>query len=83
MSSQATVSAVRANLAFTCTHEADHLPPLDPEADQLFKYGRYLEKKDGPKDFNEVARFYRIAAAHGPPMAKPNLQLSRSKGFAR
>ncbi|MFP3562121.1 sel1 repeat family protein, partial [Paraburkholderia sp. SIMBA_049] len=23
------MSAVRANLAFTCTHQADHLPSLD------------------------------------------------------
>ena len=51
------LAAVRANLAFTCVHEADHLPPLDPEADQLFKYGRYLQNKDGPKDFDQVGRF--------------------------
>ena len=33
------MSAVRANLAFTCVHESDHLPPLDPEADELFQNG--------------------------------------------
>jgi hypothetical protein len=80
--SQADISAVRANLAFTCVHEADHLPSLDPEADQLFKYGRYLEKKDGPKDFNEVARFYRVAAAYGHYKANNNLRLLVSEGFA-
>jgi hypothetical protein len=68
--SQYDMSAVRANLAFTCVHEAEHLPPLDPQADVLFKYGRYLEKQNGPKDFNEVARYYRIAAAHGPDCVK-------------
>ena len=47
---------------------------LDPDADQLFRYGRYLQKQDGPKDFNEVARFYRIAAAHGHYKANGNLQ---------
>jgi TPR repeat protein len=82
MSSQADMSALRANLVFTCIHEADHLPSLDPEADQLFKYGRYLEKKDGPKDFNEVARFYRIAAAYGHYKANNNLQLLVSEGLA-
>ena len=65
---------VRANLAFTCAREADHLPPLAPDADQLFQYGRYLQKKDGPKDFNDIARYYRIAAAHGHYKANANLQ---------
>jgi hypothetical protein len=82
MPSQADMSAVRAKLAFTCTHEADYLPPLEPEADQLFKYGRYLEKLDGPKDFNTVARYYRIAAAWGHYKANHNLQLLVSEGSA-
>lgn len=76
------VSAVRLNLAFTCTHEADHLPPLDPEADALFQYARYLEKRDGPKDFNDVARYYRIAAAFGHYKANHNLQILVSSGMA-
>ncbi|ASL42635.1 hypothetical protein bAD24_I04040 [Burkholderia sp. AD24] len=82
VSSLPDLSAVRANLAFTCIHEADHLPPLDPQADLLFQYGRYLQKKDGPKDFNEVARFYRIAAAHGHYKANQNAQLLVSQGLA-
>ncbi|MCQ4379974.1 hypothetical protein NO113_19100, partial [Clostridioides difficile] len=49
MNSLPDINAVRLNLAFTCTHEADHLPPLDPEADKLFQYGRYLQKEDGGK----------------------------------
>jgi hypothetical protein len=82
MPSQADRDAARANLAFTCTHVADHLPPLDPQADALFKYGRYLEKKDGRKDFNDIARYYRIAAAWGHYKANHNLQLLVSTGFA-
>ena len=82
VSSLPDMSAVRANLAFTCTHEADHLPPLDPQADALFQYGRYLQKKDGPKDFNEVARYYRIAAAQGHYKANQNAQLLISQGLA-
>ncbi|MEQ5843091.1 sel1 repeat family protein [Paraburkholderia acidicola] len=76
------MSAVRANLAFTCTHQADHLPPLDPQADSLFRYARYLEKKEGPKDFNDIARYYRIAAAHDHYKANQNLQSLLSKGLA-
>ncbi|AIF46970.1 hypothetical protein HY57_06660 [Dyella japonica A8] len=76
------LAAARANLAFTCTHEADHLPPLNSEADELFKYARYLEKVNGPKDFNAVARYYRIAAAYGHYKANGNLQQLVSEGFA-
>ncbi|MGH8781296.1 SEL1-like repeat protein [Paraburkholderia sp.] len=76
------MSAVRANLAFTCTHEADHLPALDPKADQLFQYARYLQKKDDPKDFNEIVRYYRIAAAYGHYKANHNAQLLISQGLA-
>jgi hypothetical protein len=78
----ADMSAVRLNLAFTCTHEADHLPPLDPKVDSVFLYARDLEKRDGPKDFNEVARYYRIAAAYGHYKANHNLQLLVSQGLA-
>jgi tetratricopeptide (TPR) repeat protein len=73
---------VRANLAFTCTHEADHLPPLDPQADQLFKYARYLQTKNGPKNFDDIARYYRIAAAYGHYKANNNVQLLVSQGWA-
>ncbi|WP_244147148.1 sel1 repeat family protein [Paraburkholderia bryophila] len=76
------MSAVRANLAFTCMHQADHFPPLDPQADSLFRYARYLEKKEGAKDFNDVARYYRIAAAHDHYKANQNLQSLLSQGLA-
>ncbi len=76
------VSAVRLNLAFTCTREVDHLPPLDAEADKLFQYARYLEKREGPKDFNDVARYYRIASAFGHYKANHNLQILISSGMA-
>lgn len=82
MTSLPPLNEVHANLAFTCRHEAEHLPPLDPQADQLFKYARYLEKKEGHKDFNDVARYYRIAAAHGHYKANSNLQLMVSEGLA-
>jgi uncharacterized protein len=76
------ISAVRANLTFSCTREADHLPSLDPQADRLFQYGRYLQKKEGPKDFNDIVRYYRIAAAYGHYKANHNAQLLVSQGLA-
>ncbi|TDV00906.1 SEL1-like repeat protein, partial [Paraburkholderia caballeronis] len=82
MPSQAEMDAPRSKLAFTCTREADRLPPLDPQADVLFRYGLFLEKKPGPKDFNAATRYYRIAAAHGHYKANNNLQLLVSTGLA-
>ncbi|MCA7961743.1 DUF6396 domain-containing protein [Burkholderia cenocepacia] len=73
---------VRANLAFTCTHEADRLPALNPDAETLFRYGRYLQTRDGPKDYDEVARYFRIAAAHGHWKANHNVQQLVSQGLA-
>ncbi|MFL9867880.1 DUF6396 domain-containing protein [Paraburkholderia fungorum] len=76
------LEGVRVNLAFTCTHEADRLPTLNPDADALFRYGRYLQTRDGPKDFDEMARYYRIAAAHGHYKANHNVQQLVSQGMA-
>ncbi|BAX63094.1 sel1 repeat family protein [Burkholderia stabilis] len=76
------VSAVRLNLAFTCVHEIIHLPALDPEADKLFQYGRYLQKQQGEKNFNDIARYYRIAAAYGHFKANTNAQKLVSQGLA-
>ncbi|WP_081067664.1 sel1 repeat family protein [Burkholderia stagnalis] len=73
---------VHANLAFTCAHEADRLPALNPDAEALFRYGRYLQTRDGPKNFDEVARYYRIAAAHGHYKANHNVQQLVSQGMA-
>ncbi|WP_423369701.1 SEL1-like repeat protein [Burkholderia sp. LMG 32019] len=75
------VDAVRLNLAFTCVHEADHLPSLDAEADKLFRYGRYLQKLKGEKDFDDIARYYRIAAAYDHYKANGNVQLLISQGL--
>lgn len=77
------MSAVRANLAFTCVHETAHLPPLNPDADVLFRYARHLQKADGPKDYDQMARYYRIAAAHGHYKANRNLQNLVAYGQAK
>ncbi|WP_293764486.1 sel1 repeat family protein [uncultured Aquitalea sp.] len=78
------VAAIDAKLAFTCAYEQDKLPPLNPEADQLFRYGRWLDKNNvlnRQRAVSEtVARYYRIAAAHGHYKANINLQNNFSHG---
>lgn len=81
MSQSPDLTALRANLAFTCAHEASHLPKLDPDADKLFLYARYLQKQEGPKDFDDIMRYYRIAAAHGHYKANHNAQLFITQGL--
>jgi uncharacterized protein len=83
MPSQAEWSVARAKLAFTCVHEADHLPPLVSQAVVLFQYALFLETKPGPKDYDAAARYYRIAAAYGHYKANHNLQLLVSEGLAK
>jgi hypothetical protein len=72
---------LRANLAFTCEHEASHLTDLDPDAEKLFFYARHLQKQEGPKDFDDIMRYYRIAAAHGHYKANHNAQLLIVQGL--
>jgi len=62
------------NLEFTCKYEADNLPPIDPEADQVFKYARYLETKEGSKDYIEIGNLYRRAVKMKHYKAMGNLQ---------
>ncbi|WP_065502639.1 DUF6396 domain-containing protein [Burkholderia stabilis] len=76
------LASIRANLAFACTHEADRLPTLNPNVETLFRYGRYLQTRDGPKNFDEIARYYRIAAAYGHYKANHNVQQLVSQGLA-
>ena len=81
MSQSDDLSALRANLAFACTHEASHVPPLNPDADKLFAYARYLQKQQGAKNFDEIMRYYRIAAAYGHYKAIGNAQLLIVQGL--
>ena len=70
-------SNVKQQLAFTCTQEKDHIPPRDPEADQLYKRARWLVKgnmlKQSPSVYPEIERLLRIATAYGHD--KANLEL--------
>ncbi|WP_162130438.1 SEL1-like repeat protein [Pseudomonas sp. GM55] len=70
-------------LAFNCVYERDSLPVLNQDADVLYHYSLYLEKRKGQKDYDEIARYYRIAAAHDHYKAATNLQFLLSTGQAR
>jgi len=70
-------------LKFKCVYERDSLPALNQDADILYRYGLYLEKRKGQKDYDEIARYYRIAAAHDHYKAATNLQFLLSTGQTR
>jgi len=63
--------------AFQCTFESAHLPAVHADTEKVFQYGLYrmrqrarttlLETQIG--EFNEVARYLRVAHAHGHPKA--------------
>ncbi|MCK9779529.1 SEL1-like repeat protein [Pseudomonas syringae] len=69
-------------IKFNCTYEKTILPALDKDADQLYKYALYLNQKKGNKKYDEIATYYRIAAAHGHYKAATNLQTLLSRGLA-
>ncbi|WP_158274258.1 DUF6396 domain-containing protein [Chromobacterium sp. Panama] len=71
-------------LAFSCRYEADASPAPDPELQQIFEYARFMQKNnllDPQASANvEIARLYRIAAAHGHIKANYNLQNGLRRG---
>ena len=69
------------NLEFECVHESTKLPALDADAELLYRYALHLTQVRGPKDFDQAARYYRIAAAHGHYRAATNLQVLLSQGM--
>jgi len=68
-------------LTFQCAYESDSLPELNREADILYQYSLYLEKIKGKKNYTEIGRYYRIAAAHDHFKAAANLQFLLSSGL--
>ncbi|WP_241667757.1 DUF6396 domain-containing protein [Pseudomonas sp. Sample_24] len=82
MPESASVDFAFSSLEFKCVHESDSFPVLDQGADILYRYGLYLEKRKGQKDYTEIARYYRIAAAHDHYKAATNLQYLLSTGQA-
>ena len=77
---------VKAKLAFTCTYEKDAIPKRDPEADQLYKYARWLRKNNlltkDPLVYPKIERLIRIATAYGHDKANLELRQMIGKGTA-
>lgn len=63
--------------AFQCTAESAHLPAVSADIEQVFQQGLYLLNQRSNStlhetqmaEFNEVARYLRVAHAHGHPKA--------------
>jgi TPR repeat protein len=71
-------SDIKKQLAFTCRHEKDGIPPRDAEADQLYKHARWLAKRNILKQdvsvYPAIERLVRIAVAHGHDKANVELR---------
>ncbi|WP_238406831.1 SEL1-like repeat protein [Atlantibacter hermannii] len=70
-------------LQFTCIKEADHLPPLDSQADVWFKQARAMQKAEGIKNYDTIASLYRQAAAKDHYKAMINLQNMLYQGLVK
>lgn len=85
-SRQNDLSTLSKELSFNCTHETDRVPPRDPEADQLYKYARWLRRgnilKRDPAVFPQVERLIRIATAYGHDKANVELRDLLDRGQA-
>ena len=77
------VDFAHSSMEFKCVYERDSLPVLNQDANVFYRYGLYLEKLKGQKDYDDIARYYRIAAAHDHYKAATNLQFLLSTGQAR
>ncbi|QWT45793.1 sel1 repeat family protein [Azospira inquinata] len=77
---------VKARLSFTCAYEKDRIPPRDPEADQLYRYARWLRKKnlltENPAQYPQMERLLRIATAYGHDKANLELRSLLGEGNA-
>ena len=82
-----TPASIKAQLAFTCAHEKDRIPPRDPEAELLYKHARWLVKgnalKRSPEVYPKIVRLVRIATAFGHDKANIELQRMLTSGQAR
>ncbi|RMM29678.1 MULTISPECIES: SEL1-like repeat protein [Pseudomonas syringae group] len=68
-------------LSFTCVKEADSLPKMSENSQQLYRYALFLRLREGAKDFVKIARYYRLAYAAGSYKAATNLHALISEGL--
>lgn len=59
---------------FKCAYESANLPAPDPEVELLYRYGMHLAAAREPEAFDKIARYFRIAAAHGHYLAATDLE---------
>ncbi len=65
---------------FTCARQADYLPEVDAEAQELFMQARRAEVKRGKKDHANITGLYELSAEKGHWKAMHNLFLRYLKG---
>ena len=70
-------------LQFTCVKETERLPPVSESAQSLYNYARFLNSGIGKKDYQQIARFYRLAYAAGSYKAGTNLHTLISQGLIK
>ncbi|MEQ4315817.1 DUF6396 domain-containing protein [Pseudomonas syringae] len=82
MPSKSQIDFAYERLKFQCVHESDALRKPTDDADILYKYALSLEKqkKEREKDYDQIARFYRISAVHDHYKSATNLQNLLSSG---
>ncbi|WP_052162440.1 sel1 repeat family protein [Aquabacterium sp. NJ1] len=81
------MAGLRPDMAFTCTHEAEHIPMRDTEAEQLYQHARWLRRNNLLKDditaYPPIERLVRIASAYGHDKANLALRGMLKKGQAQ
>ena len=70
-------------LQFICVNESEHLSPVSESAQSLYNYARFLHSGLGQKDYQQIARFYRLAYAAGSYKAGTNLHTLISQGLIK
>ncbi|MFT3720843.1 DUF6396 domain-containing protein [Pseudorhodoferax sp.] len=69
------------DLSFTCVVDPDPSLPVTPEAEAIFQKARAMEKSNGLKDFDTIARIYEQAVALGHWKAMQNAQVLYYQGL--
>ncbi|HEX8586349.1 SEL1-like repeat protein [Pseudomonas sp.] len=59
---------------FKCVYESANLPASNSEVELLYQYGMHLAAAIEPEDLDKIARYFRIAAAHGHYPAATGLE---------
>jgi len=70
-------------LQFTCSKESERLPPVSERAQLLYSYARFLDSGVAQKDYQQIARFYRLGYAAGSYKAGTNLHTLISQGMIK